>query len=198
MTDPRNLGLVPAAGVPVPRPRFRSLSISASGLSAQRARMETIAQNIANADVTRTPEGGAYRRRHTILETATRQNSGNSSQPAINGTMNAPVAPYGVAPFQMPASGDAGRSIPIPIPFANQDDGLYGVRVVGTEVDPNDNGRLIYEPGHPDADENGYVRYPDVDTTQELVHLLDAKRLYEANATVFQSTKQMLRAALDI
>lgn len=198
MTDPRSLGLVPAAGAPVPRPRFRSLSISASGLSAQRARMETIAQNIANADVTRTAEGGPYRRRHTILETATRQNSGNGSQPAINGTMNAPVAPYGVTPFQMPATGDTGRSIQIPIPLANPDDGMYGVRVAGTEVDPNDNGRLIYEPGHPDADPNGYVRYPDVDTTQELVHLLDAKRLYEANATVFQSTKQMLRAALDI
>ena len=56
----------------------------------------------------------------------------------------------------------------------------------------------MYEPAHPDADENGYVRYPDIDTTQELVNLLDAKRIYEANASVFQMAKSMLRAALDI
>ncbi len=198
MTDPRRLGLVPAAGVQPPRPQFRSLSISASGLSAQRARMETIAQNIANADVTRTDAGGPYRRRTTVLETATRQTSGNGAEPAIHGTMSAPTAPYGVPPFQMPAVGDVSRAIPIPIPLAQPDDGMYGVRIAGTLEDPNDQGRLIYEPGHPDADTNGYVRYPDVDTTQELVQLLDAKRLYEANATVFQSAKQMLRAALDI
>jgi flagellar basal-body rod protein FlgC len=59
-------------------------------------------------------------------------------------------------------------------------------------------GRLAYEPGHPDADANGYVRYPDVNTAQELVKLLDAKRMYEANASVFQTAKSMLRAALDI
>jgi flagellar basal-body rod protein FlgC len=198
MTDPRRLGLLPAAGVETPRPRFRSLSISASGLSAQRARMETIAQNIANADVTRTEAGGPYRRRTTILESATRQTAEGGQQPSTAGTLGSPVGTYGVAPFQLPAVGDVSRAIPIPLPQSSTDDGLYGVRVVGTEVDPNDAGRLVYEPGHPDADANGYVRYPDVDTTQEMVALLDAKRLYEANAAVFQSTKQMLRAALDI
>ncbi|MCU0634963.1 MAG: hypothetical protein MUE41_08825, partial [Gemmatimonadaceae bacterium] len=59
-------------------------------------------------------------------------------------------------------------------------------------------GKLAYEPGHPDADANGYVRYPNVDPTQEMVDLLDARRLYEANLTVLQSAKQMLRQALDI
>ncbi len=191
MTDPRRLGLLPAAGVELPRPRFRSLGISASGLSAQRARMETIAQNIANADVTRTAEGGPYRRRTTVIESATAQNNASGMQPAIHGT----VLP-GQPQFQLPAMGDVRRAIPIPLPAV--DDGMHGVRVAGTEIDTTDEGKLIYEPGHPDADANGYVRYPNVDPTQELVQLLDAKRLYEANATVFQTTKQMLRAALDI
>jgi flagellar basal-body rod protein FlgC len=75
--------------------------------------------------------------------------------------------------------------------------GQYGVRVAGIAEDQGE-GRLVYEPGHPDADNNGYVRYPDVDTTQELVKLMDTKRIYEANAAVFQTAKSMLRAALDI
>ncbi len=197
MPDPRRIGLLPAAGVDMPRPRFRSLSISASGLSAQRARMETIMQNIANADVTRTAEGGPYRRRNTIIESATQQNSDSARQPAIYGTLPVNQAPFGAAPFQLPALGDVNRAIPIPI-VGNQNDGLHGVRVAGTEIDTADEGRQVYEPGHPDADEGGYVRYPNINPTQELVQLMDAKRLYEANATAFQTAKQMLRAALDI
>lgn len=197
MPDPRRIGLLPAAGVDMPRPRFRSLSISASGLSAQRARMETIMQNIANADVTRTAEGGPYRRRNTIIESATQQNSDSARQPAIYGTLPVNQAPFGAAPFQLPALGDVNRAIPIPI-VGNQNDGLHGVRVAGTEIDTADEGRQVYEPGHPDANENGYVRYPNINPTQELVQLMDAKRLYEANATAFQTAKQMLRAALDI
>jgi flagellar basal-body rod protein FlgC len=197
MTGPRPLALLPAAGVEPPRPRFRSLGISASGLSAQRVRMETIAQNIANADVTRTAEGGPYRRRTAVIETATREDANEGRNPTINGTLRAPTGPFGSAPFQVPAyAGDAPRSVQIPI--LPPDDGMYGVRVTGTAEDAADAGRLVYEPGHPDADANGYVRYPDIDPTQELVQLLDAKRLYEANASVFQTTKSMLRAALDI
>ncbi len=196
MTPPRPIALLPVAGVEPPRPRFRSLGISASGLSAQRARMETIAQNIANADVTRTAEGGPYRRRTAVIETATAQDPGNGRHPAIAGTLRAAQPPFGSAPFQVPALSDSPRGIQIPLPPV--DDGLHGVQVTGTVEDAADQGRLVYEPGHPDADANGYVRYPDIDATQELVHLLDAKRLYEANATVFQTTKSMLRAALDI
>jgi flagellar basal-body rod protein FlgC len=197
VTGPRPLGLLPAAGVDAPRPRFRALGIAASGLSAQRARMETIAQNIANADVTRTAEGGAYRRKTTLIETATAANSPAAGRDiARQGTLAAPVQPFGDAPFDVGNQGDARRTIPIPLPGV--DDGLHGVVVTGTAEDPGDQGRLVYEPGHPDADASGYVRYPDIDPTQELVHLLDAKRLYEANATVFQTTKSLLRAALDI
>jgi flagellar basal-body rod protein FlgC len=71
------------------------------------------------------------------------------------------------------------------------------VRVAGIAEDQGE-GRMVYEPGHPDANADGYVRYPDIDTTQETVKLLDAKRLYEANVAVFQTAKSILRASLDI
>jgi len=59
-------------------------------------------------------------------------------------------------------------------------------------------GRLVYDPGHPDADANGYVHMPNVDTSTELVDLMIARRMHEANATAFQAAKAMLRRAIDI
>lgn len=72
-----------------------------------------------------------------------------------------------------------------------------GVRITGVARDTS-LGDLIYDPTHPDADPAGYVRMPNVDPTQELVTLMEARRLYEANATAFTSMKAMLRRAIDI
>jgi flagellar basal-body rod protein FlgC len=72
-----------------------------------------------------------------------------------------------------------------------------GVQVSGIVEDASE-GPLVYEPGHPDADASGYVRYPNVRITDEIVDLMDARRVFEANATVFQSAKQMLRRSIDI
>ena len=72
-----------------------------------------------------------------------------------------------------------------------------GVRITGVAQDTTP-GALVYDPTHPDADTAGYVRMPNVDATQELVTLMEARRLYEANATAFASTKAMLRRAIDI
>ncbi len=72
-----------------------------------------------------------------------------------------------------------------------------GVTVTGIAVDTTP-GAQVYDPAHPDADANGYVRMPNVDPTQELVTIMEARRLYEANATAFASTKAMLRRAIDI
>jgi flagellar basal-body rod protein FlgC len=71
------------------------------------------------------------------------------------------------------------------------------VRALAIEEDPTE-GPMVYDPGHPDADKAGYVRYPNVQVTTELVDLMEARRVYEANATVFQAAKQLLRRALDI
>lgn len=204
----RSLPMLPVPGQSSVRPMFRTLGIAASGISAQRQRMDVIAQNIANADVTRAPDGAPYRRQELVLEPASAQTA--TFQVGAPGFPVAPVA-GGVIPVPSPVSGSggtpmsdapAGVVVPVLPPGAESTSamaagGQFGVRVAGVAEDQGE-GRLAYEPGHPDADANGYVRYPDVDTTQELVKLLDARRIYEANAAVFQTAKSMLRASLDI
>lgn len=126
------------------------MRISASGLSAERLRMDLIADNLANANSTRTAEGGPYRRKVAIFE---------------------PIPPTA----QMPG----------------------GVRVVGVARDPSPP-RVVYQPGHPDADANGYVTYPNVDMVHEMVDLITASRAYEANIQAFNAAKNMFLRTLDI
>jgi flagellar basal-body rod protein FlgC len=156
-----------------PTAMFRSLRIAASGLTAQRQRLETIATNIANAETTRGSDGTPYRRRVVDLQ----------SQAFAPGMTTAPTveALFAMATPEGAASMDA----------------AHGVDVAAIVEDQSE-GPLVYDPGHPDADANGYVRYPNVEVTAEMVDLLDARRIYEANATVFQSAKAMLRRSLDI
>ncbi|MBI5017361.1 MAG: flagellar basal body rod protein FlgC [Deltaproteobacteria bacterium] len=134
---------------------FGMMDIAASGLAAQRLRMETVASNLANANATRTPEGGPYRRRDVVFAAT-------------------PVA------FQ-----DA------------LDASLRQVQVTGVVQDPSPP-RMRYEPGHPDADAQGFVAYPNVDPVVEMVNLLGASRAYEANITVMEATKGMMLRALEI
>lgn len=154
-------------------PLFRPMDIATTGMSLQRLRMETAATNVANAETTRTEGGGPYRRRVVVAEEAVRE----GAAPAYPPLPNADMAP--------------GTSAEDPT------EALGGVRAAAIEEDPTE-GPLVYDPGHPDADANGYVRYPNVDVTRELVDLMEARRVYEANATVFQAAKQLLRRALDI
>ncbi len=141
---------------------MRPLAIAASGLSAQRARIDVIAANIANAETTRGPDGGPYRRRVVELREV-------PFEPALRGARGEWDA------------ADAGG----------------GVRVAGVVEDASE-GPLVYDPGHPDADENGYVRMPNVSITQEMVDMMEARRLFEANATVFNAVKSMLRRATQL
>ena len=204
--DPyRPPGLLPLPSQSIVRPMFKTLGIAASGLDAQRQRMETFAQNIANADVTRGPDGQPYKRREIVLETANANNAVYGDQGVGNGI--APTAAVFGAPSSISLSSDflgQDRMKPIEVPVLPQgtpsigpNTGEYGVRVAGIAEDQG-LGRVMYEPNHPDADEHGYVRYPDIDTSQEMVKVLEAKRLYEANAAVFQTAKSILRASLDI
>lgn len=186
MTSPFRLGLLPTAGSqPLVKPMFRALGVAASGLSAQRVRMETIAGNIANAETTRTPEGGPYRRRVALLDAAGAA-PGLPAFPALPG-LAGPGAAFAPTP---PAETLVAPSLGAPVD-AN------GVQVTAVVEDASE-GPLVYDPGHPDADQQGYVRYPNVRITDEIVDLMDARRVFEANATVFQSAKQMLRRSIDI
>lgn len=72
-----------------------------------------------------------------------------------------------------------------------------GVRIQGV-VENNGEGRRVYEPGNPYADEAGYVTYPDINILEEMVAAITASRAYEANVTTFNETKKMMNKALDI
>ena len=176
---PKPLG---AAGQSVPNstPMFRTLKIASSGLSAQRLRMDTIATNIANAETTRTEGGGPYRRRVVEMQAADSRSFGQTLAAASSEATSA-----GTTPTDTPAE----------LGTAAADHG--GVQVTAINEDPTE-GPLVYDPGHPDANIDGYVRYPNVRVTDEIVDLMDAKRLFEANAAVFQTAKAMLRRAIDL
>lgn len=187
MTVPPFLGLLPEPLRPLVRPMFRTMGIAASGLSAQRVRMETIATNIANAETTRTETGGPYRRRMAVMENVPLQQPPQSSQ--IAGFPQFPRMPYETDPIAATA--------PFSIAGLTVVDVANGVRVAGV-VEVEGDGALVYDPGHPDADEGGYVQMPNVRVTDEIVDLMDARRIFEANASVFQTARAILRRSIDL
>lgn len=140
---------------------FDSFNINASGLTAQRYRMDVIAQNVANANTTRTEDGTPYKRKVVTFE----EKNGKSTS------------------FSTVFSRETDR-------FRSN-----GVKVSGTYEDPSE-GNMVYDPDHPDADENGYVTYPNVNIIQEMTDLIDASRSYEANATAFNASKQIASQGL--
>ncbi len=149
---------------------FLSLFTAASGLSAQRTRLDVIANNIANADTTRRSDGqeGPYRRQRVIFE------------PRYN-----PIR------FSIPMVQDAGVAV---------NDPGTGVRIVEVKEQdgPMHEKYLRYEPGHPDANAEGYVQYPDVDIVTEMVDMIGASRAYEANVTTIRDFRAMWAEALKI
>ena len=136
-----------------------AFDISASGMSAERFRMEIVANNIANASVTRTPEGGAYRRKEVVFEAAMKSAAANSG--------------------------------------GNDQSGFAGVRVVEVIDDRSEMPRVL-NPGHPDADAEGFVTMPNVSLPIEMVNLITATRAYEANLKAAQSFVEMNQQALSI
>lgn len=129
-----------------------SFDISASGLTAQRVRMDVISNNIANVDTTRGANGSPFQRQVVLLQ----QRSSGRFRKVQNGV---------------------------------------AVRKIVPDTSP---GRLVYEPGHPDADENGYVRYPNVNIVMEMTDMISATRAYEANVTALNAAKNMAMKALEI
>lgn len=185
---PKLPGLLPFVGGPALRPMFRALGIAASGMSAQRTRIEVAASNLANADVTRGADGKAYNRRLVQLSTAT--SSEYEASFRFPNQLPFTTEPFGTSQFDVPA--EARSSSPRSV-----DDPLYGVTVESIQEDTTAGAR-VHMPGHPDADAEGYVTLSNVNRTTELVDLLDARRVFEANATVFQSAKQLLRKSLEL
>lgn len=137
------------------------LSVSASGMSAQRTRAELIVENLANSETTRTPEGGPYRRQDAVFESAPQ-----------------------TSPFASVFQNEVG-------------DGVSGVEVAEVIQDMRD-GEKRYQPGHPDADKDGYVSYPNINPAEDMVDLLSAQRGYESNIAAMTAIKDMIQRSIDL
>jgi flagellar basal-body rod protein FlgC len=139
---------------------FSLLSVGASGMSAQRARAELLVENLANAETTRTPEGGPYRRKDLVFETT-------------------PI------------------SSPFASVFSSELQSVGGVGVSDVIVDTSDPERR-YMPGHPDADKDGYVAFPKINTAEDMVDLMGAARSFEANVAAMSAVKDMIQRSIDL
>ncbi|MBE5894940.1 MAG: flagellar basal body rod protein FlgC [Lachnospiraceae bacterium] len=156
---------------------FTSFDISATGLSAQRYRMDTIAENVANANTTRTEDGTPYRRKVVTFTTQETENVGSFSHVLDN-----------IVGEGRTANRNSFDGAPIG----------YGVKITEISEDHETEMNMVYDPSHPDADENGYVTYPNVNIITEMTNLIDASRAYEANATAFQASKTIAMKGIDL
>jgi len=138
---------------------FNSLSVSASGMSAQRLRAEVLVENLANSETTRTPEGGPYRRKDVMFQSAPQ------------------TGPFSSI-FQAEMEGN-------------------GVEVAGVVEDDREPDRR-YMPGHPDADDKGYVAYPRINPASDMVDLMGASRGYQANVAAMSAVKDMINRSIDL
>ena len=140
---------------------FTSLDVSASAMNAERTRMNLISSNLANANATRTPEGGPYRRKDAV---------------------------FSAKPVTEPFSTTLGRL------QRNQPEGVEVTQI----VEDSSPFRRQYDPGHPDADAQGYVTLPNVNVVEEMADMIAATRAYEANVTAAQAAKGMALKTLEI
>jgi flagellar basal-body rod protein FlgC len=149
---------------------YDSIEVSASALSAERLAMDTIANNIANANTTRTAEGGAFKRQLVVFAQKPEAASGAATEAAD-----------GFSPFGQMGTPDS---------MNGDDPGLAraGVQVTQIVQDQTPD-RLVYDPGNPDADGQGYVHYPNVEVVKEMVDMMAASRAYEANVTAIQEAR---------
>ncbi len=171
---------------------FGALDVSASALQAQRIRAEVVAVNMANSETTRTADGGVYQREHVVFEA---QDGGSFEDSLIGqaGFGHAQQGQFGTlgklkaASYLtgMPGSVSASGTVP------------GGVAVTGIIRDTGEPLRR-YEPGHPDADADGFVAYPDINPLTEMVDLMGATRSYGMNASAVQAEKSMIAVSLDL
>jgi flagellar basal-body rod protein FlgC len=160
---------------------FDALDISASALHAQKIKMDTIASNIANANTTRAADGtiSPYKRKQVVFSTV------------YNEAMNPPDGTLSSNEVSV-----NGNVLKTGISY-NQNGSANGVKVAGIVEDASPL-KKVYDPGHPDADNNGYVSMPNVNIVTEMVDMITASRAYEANVTTIDATKTIFSSALRI
>jgi flagellar basal-body rod protein FlgC len=158
---------------------LRSFDINGYGLSAQRLRINVISSNIANSLTTRTDEGGPYKRRDVVLKAFN-----------FNDILNKNLKKDAIL-HQNEDGIDEGSRYQVP------STPLMGVLVEKISRDDSQP-RLKYDPKHPDADQNGYVAYPNVNPVIEMADLIEATRSYQANVAAYQSVKSMAENAISM
>lgn len=151
---------------------FRIFDVTGAGMSAQRTRMGAVSGNLANAETTRTPEGGPYRRRNVFFR----------------------ALPL---PHDFSSMLQSRLSMPLQLGRRDKQLDVNSVEVVSVQAGVRAP-RKMYDPQHPDADAEGYVSYPDINTMEEMTDLLSATRSYEANLTAFNTTKALVRKLLEM
>jgi flagellar basal-body rod protein FlgC len=157
------------------------MEISASGLTANRQWMDAIAENLANAQTTRTAEGGPYQRKETSFSEVVQQTRRPRRLPEHRLNME---------------TTHSNHQLGLEAPQRALTPRLQGVETAVEQAAGEP--RLVYDPDHPDANSEGYVAYPDVEVVKEMVDLITASRSYEANVTAMNTAKLMNKKALEI
>jgi flagellar basal-body rod protein FlgC len=168
---------------------FGVMDVSASALKAERIRAEVVASNMANAETTRTPEGGPYQRHHVVFEAE----GGGSFQGSLMSQMNEGMSD-GLGGFDT-GFGSMTNDLSSDVGAPNGAPG--GVAVTGVIADQSAPLRR-YDPQHPDAGPDGFVAYPDINPLTEMTDLMGATRSYGMNASAVQAEKNMVGSSLDI
>jgi flagellar basal-body rod protein FlgC len=141
---------------------FDAIGIAASGLTAERTRMDVTSENLANADTTVGPNGGPYQRQEVVLESV-----GGSFSTTLQNALGNPDSPPG------------------------------GVQVAGV-VNDTSPAQLVYDPGNPEANKQGYVKMPNVQPVTEMVDLIDESNSYQSDVTAMQTAKSMYSDTLTL
>lgn len=163
---------------------FSAMNVSATGLTAQRKRMNIVAENIANANTTRTKDGIPYQRKFVTFRSPQSNTISSSFPPAQQSIVPLASTSDGIAIGVGRIQGGAPAQI------------LQDVTgIVESDLSPY---KMVHDPMHPDADKNGYVSLPNVSVVVEMVEMIAASRGYEANVTAINAGKQMAKDALDI
>lgn len=183
---------------------FDTYDISGSALTAQRARLDVIAGNLANVNSTRKADGtiGAYHRRNVVF--ATMLDQAKQKQPGFASSV--PFAPpqFGDSAnrkWMNPISSGSSHGSPYFKLSANEtrtDAVAQGVKITQIVEDDKTPERIVFDPNHPDADEEGYVHLPNINPVAEMVDMIAASRAYEANVNAITTAKGMGQAALEI
>jgi len=159
------------------------LDVSASALKAERVRAEVVASNMANAETTRTPDGGPYRRHHVVFSESDGGSFGASLLgQGMGGAQSGMIKAFSGLTSTATGSGPVGPG---------------GVEVTSV-IEDQGSPLMRFDPTHPDAGADGYVAYPDINPLTEMVDLMGASRSYGMNASAVQAEKGMLASSLDL